>query len=360
MSYNTPTLKQLITQGEGDIEYYLDDSQPRLPFSVERSINFANSAMVKDLYDHQEWLSRQIVPNENSDDEFIVSHAERRGVIRKRATGSQGQVSLNVVIGTTIESGQVFQRGDGIQFKATEDVTATETSVSFNVKAKTTGQETNTNASVQLAPTTTISGATGNAVVNDDGLTGGADIESISDLLYRLQLKMRNPPQGGDLTDYEIWALEVSGVTRAWATNWWQGKGTVGLTFVNDNEDDIIPSQDQLNTVFEYCVQHEDPASGVQVGMPAGPELVMYKLTLKELTPDIHLEPNTESTQQAVVASLKALEKRSVQPSGTLKISDIRQAIKTATGVSDYTCSLDSDQTSAKDELLTFGDIQWI
>ncbi|MCE7729220.1 baseplate J/gp47 family protein [Vibrio campbellii] len=360
MPYSTPTLKQLITQGEGDIDFYLEDSQPRLPFSVERSINFANSAMVKDLYDHQEWISRQIVPNEDSDDEYIVKHATRRGVIRKNASASLGLVSLDVTSGTTVQQGQRFQRGDGIFFKATEETTATTTTLTFNVKAESTGKITNTEAEVELIPVSTIVGATGNAVVGSEGLKGGADIESINDLLYRLQLKMQNPPQGGATFDYEQWALEVPGVTRAWAENGWQGRGTVGLTFVNDNEENIIPSQAQLDEVEAYCYQHEDPATGTVVGMPAGPELVMYQLTLKMLTPDIHLVPDSSDTRQAVRSSLKTLEVRSASPGGMLLISDIRQAIKTAAGVRDYTCSFDTDQACEKDELLSFGEITWV
>ncbi|MGY3571975.1 baseplate J/gp47 family protein [Vibrio paucivorans] len=360
MPYSTPRLKQLIAQGEGDIAFYLDDSEPRLPFSVERGLNFANSAQVKDLYDHQEWIARQIVPNQESDDEYIVKHAQRRGVIRKPASAAFGLVTMAVSSGTTIKAGQRFQRGDGVIFKTKEEHTAESDSISFEVKADSTGQVTNTEAKVELTPASTIIGATGNAVVEDEGLRGGADIEPILDLLYRLQLKMRNPPQGGATFDYESWALEVPGVTRAWAENGWQGRGTVGLTFVNDNEDDIIPSQPQLDAVEAYCIEHEDPATGDRVGAPAGPELVMYTLTLKPLTPNIHLVPDSADTRSAVTTSLKTLEVRSASPGGKLLISDIRQAIKTAAGVRDYTCSLNSDQTSTKDELLTFGDITWV
>ncbi|QLK44259.1 phage baseplate protein [Vibrio owensii] len=359
MPYSTPTLKQLITQGEGDIDFYLEDSQPRLPFSVERSINFANSAMVKDLYDHQEWISRQIVPNEDSDDEYIVKHATRRGVIRKNASASIGSVSLDVTSGTTVPQGQRFQRGDGVFFKATEETTATTTTLTFSVKAESTGKITNTEAEVELIPVSTIVGATGNAVVGSEGLKGGADIESINDLLYRLQLKMQNPPQGGATFDYEQWALEVPGVTRAWATSGYQGKGTVGLTFVNDNEDDILPNELELHYVEAYCYKHDDPATGVQVGMPAGPELVMYQLRLKQLIPSIRVYPDTDDTRSAVFDSLKNLERRSTSPGGTLLVSDIRQAIKNAAGVRDYICSINVDQTSNDNELITFSGIEW-
>ncbi|EGU31081.1 baseplate J/gp47 family protein [Vibrio scophthalmi] len=360
MPYSTPSLSSLIAQGEGDIDFYLQGSQARLPFSIERSLNFANSAMMKDAYDHQEWIARQIIPTKNSDDEWIVKHAERRGVIRKKSSASIGPVSISVNPGTQVLLGQRFQRGDGVIFTAQNAVTEQDGQVTLSVKAQSSGKATNCESGVELTPMSNIVGAKGNAIVGKDGLRGGADIESISDLLYRLQLKMRNPPQGGALFDYEQWALEVPGVTRAWANNAWQGRGTIGLTFVNDNEVDILPSNEQLDGVKNYCIEHQDPATGVRIGMPAGPELVPYALTLKVIALRIQVAPDTLETRKAVTASLKALEVREVRPNGTLLISDIRQAIKTAASVRDYTCNITEDQTSKRDELLTFGAITWL
>ncbi len=82
-------------------------------------------------------------------------------------------------------------------------------------------------------------GSTG--AVTESGITGGADIESIAELLDRLLYVRRNPPVGGALHDYVIWAREVPGVSRAWAWDAWHGPGTVGLAWLYDDREDIIP-----------------------------------------------------------------------------------------------------------------------
>lgn len=67
--------------------------------------------------------------------------------------------------------------------------------------------------------------------------TGGADIETEEDFRSRGLLAWQNPPQGGSDADYKKWALEVSGVTRAWVKRRLNGAGTVGVYIMCDRND---------------------------------------------------------------------------------------------------------------------------
>ncbi len=119
MPYIAPTLTKLIKQGEQDIESRLEGSQPRLPFSVERAVNFSTAALVKDLHDRLDHLSRQIVPTLESEDDTIISAANRRGIPRKPSQKASGPAQFNGTEGTEMPSGTRMQRGDGVVYVTT-------------------------------------------------------------------------------------------------------------------------------------------------------------------------------------------------------------------------------------------------
>lgn len=75
-----------------------------------------------------------------------------------------------------------------------------------------------------------------------EAATGGADIEDEEAFRSRGLLSWQEPPQGGSDTDYKKWALEVSGVTRAWVKRRLNGAGTVGVYIMCDgNLNDGFP-----------------------------------------------------------------------------------------------------------------------
>ncbi|WP_332829400.1 baseplate J/gp47 family protein [Escherichia coli] len=76
--------------------------------------------------------------------------------------------------------------------------------------------------------------------MTESGITGGADIESIAELLD-VCCMCAAIPGGGALHDYVIWAREVPGVSRAWAWDAWHGPGTVGLAWLYDDREDLSP-----------------------------------------------------------------------------------------------------------------------
>lgn len=67
--------------------------------------------------------------------------------------------------------------------------------------------------------------------------TGGADIENEEDFRQRGLQAYQNPPQGGSDADYKKWALEISGVTRAWIKRRGMGAGSVVVYIMCDGND---------------------------------------------------------------------------------------------------------------------------
>ena len=203
-----------------------------------------------------------------------------------------------------------------------------------------------------------IPGLSSSATITEIG--SGADLELIGELLSRLYFRKQNPPMGGAVHDYQAWALEVPEVTRAWAYDAYQGGSTMGLAFVCDNLADIIPTDAKQQEVDSYIYKHQDPASKLWVGRPGGIELILFKLRLKAVSMDVKLTPDTTATRKAVMDNLSGLERAYSNPNATILLSQVRTAIGSATGVTDYTCSLAGNITSAADELITFEEPQWI
>jgi uncharacterized phage protein gp47/JayE len=171
--------------------------------------------------------------------------------------------------------------------------------------------------------------------VDSDAITGGADEEEDDDYRARILARKRQAPHGGAEFDYTNWALEVSGVTRAWTIPLYQGAGTLALLFVRDDDSgSIFPDAAEIATVRAYLISHEDPQTGLDVGMPvtAEPGLFVLAPTPKTINFDIDLDPNTAAVQAAVTAELEDLFTRDAGPGETIPLSNISEAISLATG----------------------------
>nr|WP_113865473.1 baseplate J/gp47 family protein [Brenneria salicis]NMN90521.1 putative phage protein gp47/JayE [Brenneria salicis ATCC 15712 = DSM 30166]RBP64851.1 putative phage protein gp47/JayE [Brenneria salicis ATCC 15712 = DSM 30166]RLM31570.1 phage baseplate protein [Brenneria salicis ATCC 15712 = DSM 30166] len=354
MAYNVPTTRQLIRTGIQDLEIELNQQLPIV--GVERALNTAFSGALRDLYDHQTWIKNQIIPSDKSDDETIVDTARNEGVIRKAAEYASGPV---IFTGTNpLPLDTEMQTDDGIVYYVTATEDPANGQVRVTVQAEDVGTGGNLASGEVLTLISPVSGVNSEGTVASEGVSGGADIETISELLTRLLYRKRNPPLGGALHDYVIWATETAGVSRAWAFDSWHGLSTVGLAWVYDQREDIIPTETDRNTMFAYLYRHQDPATGDWVGKPGGIEVWPIPLTLKPVDMEIRIVPDTEATRNATQSNLTALF-RSVSPGDTLLLSSIRTAIGSATGVTDYELDLTTNQSSENYELITMGAITW-
>lgn len=355
MPFNVPTLRQLIKTGEQDIEIELDEKLP--PIGVERALNISFSGALRDVYDYQSWIADQVVPSWKSDDQTIIDTASSEGVIRKAATYSVGKAIFKGTQPIPLNTEMQARDGNGYHvITAAAPVNGVQT---ITVQADDVGASGNLEADAQLTLVSPIPGVESTGAVDKSGLTGGTDIEPISELLDRLLFRKRNPPVGGAVHDFVIWAREVAGVSRAWAWDAWHGGGTVGLAWVYDSRPDITPTAADRVAMNEYLFRHADPATGNFVGKPGGIEVWIISLTLKPIGPTIKLVPDSAETRSATLANLNALQ-RTLSPGSTLLLSSLRTAIGTATGVMDYTLDINSDITSASGELITIGDVIWL
>lgn len=347
MPFDVPTVSKLISDGQSDIEITLDAPLP--PLSTEEALNISTSLALRDLYDHQTWIAQQIVPSVNSEDDTIIERAIAEGVIRKQATYAYG--SCQLVGNSPIPVDSELTHSNGNIYYVTASGAPSGGNVVIEAQAQDAGVAGNLAAGESLTLVSPVSGVNPQAVVIGDGIAGGVDLEPISELLERLLYRKRNPPVGGALHDYVAWAREVAGVTRAWSFDSWHGPATVGLAFVYDGRASIQPTLSEISYMDEYVRRHADPATGVDIGRPAGIELVTVALTLKQVALNIYLIPDTSENRLAVSANLNTLGK-TLSPGNTLLLTSVQTAIGSVSGLTDYTLDLTANVTSSATELL--------
>ncbi len=354
MPFARPSLPNLIDRIRTDIETRLPGTDPRLRRSILGAVGRAVAGEMHGLYGFLDWMSRQIIPD-TAEGAILERHADWWRVTRNPAAPATGSVDFTGSDGAIIPAGTTLQRSDGAEYTTDAEATIDSGTATAVVTASTAGQDGSAVAGVSLQLTSPISGVQSSATVASGGLTGGADEEDDDALRERLRQRVQQPPQGGAVTDYEQWALDVEGVSRVWVMPLWDGIGTVGVYFTRDDDAAIIPDAAEVQAVQDY----------IDALRPVTADVTAYAPTEVPQDMTIQLAPNDSATQAAVEAELADLFRREGDVedgngSGTILVSHIREAISTATGETDHALvSPTSDITLNPGELATLGAITW-
>jgi uncharacterized phage protein gp47/JayE len=323
LQYLTP--RQLSDQTETEVASRFSMSA-LLPRSRLQGLARAFAGVVFHAIARVEWVFRQHF-EDTAEAAELDRRASIRGLYRLPAARATGSVTFT---GTgTVPSGSRVRRADGIEFETTAAVTLSMGTGTAPVEGVLAGASANTAAAMPLTLTSPVTGVSSSAVVAAGGITGGADRESDELMRDRLLERLREPSQGGAPADYVRWAREVPGVTRAWAQRAYPQPGSVGLTFVvDDDPGGMIPSPAKVAEVTAYI---EDPTR-----LPATAVLECYAPGTQEIDIDLELTPDTLTVRDSVEASLAAFFKRNAAPGQTVLLSQIREAISTAAGETDH------------------------
>ena len=358
MSYNAPGLSDLIARTEQNIEQRLKGSWPQAREKTLSALAYAQAGLASGVHEHIAWVGRQIIPSD-ADEAELLKHCQFWGVRRKQASRATGTLPVSVTDAVTFPINTRWQREDGELFVNTETFSAGKAgTLDVTLTAINAGLSGNTNAGVTLTLVTPMSAVIAEAKTT--GLSGGADMESAGELLSRLEYRVQYPPFGGNQYDYVRWARECSGVTRAWCLPTWKGGGTVGVTFMLDNNPDIFPSEADVARIDDYISGHADPLTGLTVGKPDGIVVTTFALTPKPVDMTIYISPSTAETQKAVNNALIALFYNEAGPGGAVAPSHIIRAIAGTAGLTDFELRSPVEiQYSQATELLTVGEITW-
>lgn len=345
MPFETPSLPVLISRTQSDL------ASEALRRSDAQVLARTLSGTAYGLYGYLDWIADQILPDKADEETLERIASLRLNRPRNAAQSAEGSVRFNAAAGAVLDVDVVLQAGDGRMYRVTAGVTTVAGNNATTIEAVAAGSLGNADTGLQLTLVQPVAGVTNAFTVIAPGLSGGIEKESIESLRARVIRSYRIIPHGGSADDYETWALEFPGVTRAWCRGNYLGPGTVGLFVMRDNDPMPVPNLAQLQEIKDY----------IEPLRPVTAELYVLAPTQKPVFYSIHPVPDTTAVRAAITASLKDLHEREAGLGDKLLISHIREAISGSAGETDHALTVPSaDVPAAANELLTFGGITWL
>lgn len=285
------------------------------------------------------------------------------------------QVSISVVGATqpeyniTDSLAYTITANDEIQYEvtgspatpATGTITLEFISATVVVESEEVGTDEDQAFDVALQFESPIAGVDNTGRVDFDGLGGGSDQESITDLRSRLLDRIQNPIAHFNVSEITAVAKSVPGVTRVFVQEITPGVGQVTIYFTRDNDDDgPIPSGAEIAAV-DAVIQAIRPAN-----TDSGDVFVLAPTAVPINFTFTALNPNTSTMQAAITASLEQFFAERTELGQNVTQDAYRSAIfntvDTVTGerVVSFTLSTPSaDVTINAGELGTLGNITY-
>ena len=363
MAFERPSLSALQRRAVADAQGRIEGASPSLRTGVLGSLLSAVAAAVHGLYAFLQERSRQHVPYTATGAD-LERWAGMWGVIRKQPTIAAGAVTLTGAPGESIESETRLQSISGVEYLVMETVEiGEEGEVIAEVEATTAGRAGNVEAGAVLSFVSPLAGVDSEAV-SENGIAGGADLESDESLRSRMLREIQDPPQGGSKADYERWALQVGPITRAWCFPIYNGPGSVRVYVVNDNhEGPELAAAGDVTAAFSY-IDSVKPV-GVVIEDPENPGEYINGLEVMAPTKvpvdfEIDETPDDDNVRAAMRASLADLFRREAVPEGGIALNKIIVALGTAAGVQNFNLVAPIASPSAgAGEMLVVGDVDF-
>jgi uncharacterized phage protein gp47/JayE len=334
MPWSTPTLKTVRSMVRDGIRGSLPGSDANVPNSLLRVMADAMGALCHLALQYIDWLSLQLLPD-TAESEWLDRHGKiwlvnaDGSTGRKLASFASGLISITGNQGVVVPENSQLVTGSGLGYATTATVIIGSGLTSAPVTSLDPGSATNLSIGAAMSFVTPQPGVGGTANVIQ--LYGGADEETDDELRARVLQRIQEPPMGGDQTDYEAWALQVPGVTRAWCDPLEQGIGTVTLRFMMDDlrsDNHGIPLAEDVAMVEAYLDTKRPVAVKdffVVAPIPFPVNLYIYSLVT-----------DSNSTRNAIEASMNAMLMDKSSPGGTIYASWVEAAIGDSIGVDHF------------------------
>jgi uncharacterized phage protein gp47/JayE len=321
-------LQQALALGEqaaapaGD----LSAADLELARSTIKALAFAEGMGLHGAYRYlRDHIARQAIPIYSTGN-FLDGWLATYSMPRKGAWAASGSVSGTGVAGALLTAGKVLQAQDGRQYAVAADVAAAPGgTVAATVTALVAGAGGNLAGGSTLTLASSINGIDAAFTVDmPDGISGGADVETDAEAIYRLQQRLANEPMGGAPADYARWALQVAGITRAWGVRNPAGPTTAGVIIMADaNAPHGLPTEGQRQLVVDYI---RDPKRGPP------DELFVIIPTAQVVDVTMSISPDTAANRAAAVEALQDLFFREAVPGGSIPHSHLKEVVSGVVG----------------------------
>ena len=329
MAIEVDTVAEIKNRIISDIESEFGGSLPLLSRNVLRVIATVEAGAIWLLYKLAQRISRSIFPaTANSDD--LDNIGQVYGLQRTLATSWTGLARMDLIVSENDfiapQIGAIYTANTGSRYEITA-VSAVMSDdngeyVNINIRAQESGADTNRVIGEVLNALIAQSNLASEITITET-LTTAVNAEDDNDFRDRIQERLRLRPQGGSFNDYINWALEVSGVTRAWVYP--AGIGYVRVYFVRDGDDDRIPNETEIDEVADYINEANRKPVGatLQVRAPTEIGTIIY---VTGYTPDIN--DTNDALKDALEGYLLGLQAGALP--AALRIPDRDQEIRLA------------------------------
>lgn len=284
----------------------------------------AVGAAIEGLYQHQQWIARQIFPD-TADSDNLERFASRYKINRLTAVAATGSINFTGTPGAAIPVGSEAKDQYGTAFVTTvAAVIGVGGTATVTAQASVAGAAGNKAAATALTLTAAPVGVLSQAAIN--AMTSGADAETNAALLARVLFRLQNPPCGGAAHDYYAWAMEVSGVSAAYVYSNRRGLGTTDVVILASGG---LPSAGLVTSVQN----HIDGVRPVQADFLAfGPTAVAVNITGALTLEAGYVLADVVTAINAALDVYFA----TLKPGDTCYINRIRAIISDAPGVVDF------------------------
>ncbi|MGG5811481.1 baseplate J/gp47 family protein [Falsiroseomonas sp. CW058] len=368
MSFERPTLTALLRQARADLRDAVGGGAilRSSPLAILAKVA---SGLVHGVYGYLDWIARQAVPA-TATGVHLIAWAALVGVIRKGEASATGSATFTGTPGAILAEGTRLSRAaDGVSYLTTAIGTVGGVgTVTVPVAAEQPGSAGNAPAGAELVISGSASGVNATGALAT-AAAGGADEEAEEDFRTRMLDRYRAPPQGGAAADYPLWALEVPGVTRAWAAPNGAGAGTVVVYVMLDDVRASFGGFPQGTGGVAAAEPRGIPATGDQLVVadrihplrPAtalvhvvAPTAYPVNLTIADLSAD------DSGIRAAITDALRGMFRRTAAPGGTIYQSDLVAAIDGVPGVGRFSLlSPVASLTAPAGALPVLGTITW-
>jgi len=345
MAFEVPTNQEILDRTEGDMESRVPDPKILDPALVAITPAVIAGASIE-LHAYLSDTAKQGNPKTANDENFLL-WLQAYGDGLKPAEFAEGNYEFTGVNTTAIPIDELLTHANGKEYKTLAAGVISGGVFQVAIRATEAGADSN----VALPDTMTLVSPiididdVGNLITAIDG---GANEETIEQAKIRFFAELADPPQGGAETDYNGFALEVAGVTRAFIFGGFAGRGTVGVAILDDNLEPPIPSQTIVDNV-QANIDSDDKR-------PRTDFVIVYAPFALPTNFDITLTLDTPERQAAVIAALKDLYAVEAVPASIVRLSKITEVISVATDGTGFVLnSPTTDQLASAGQLQTIG-----
>lgn len=323
MPFQRPTIQTIYARIKADMETKLTSGVKLTSFSVLDILARVFAGAMHLCYGGLVWLSKQLFPD-TADIDYLIRIGLMYGLPRKAATYCKGSINITGNSGTLIPAGTLYASETGIQYRTIADANINGPDIEVEIEAIEAGEVGNYSGTT-LTIEVPIDDIDDVAIIVNP-LDNGENIEDMDVYRLRLLSYIAARPAGGREQDYINWALEVSGIDKAWVFPNYISAGTVG-TVVATSDLQAVSAQ-----AFSDCEANID-ANG-----PLGVTKNVLNPVPKVAQITIGITPYTDTYRDRIKEQLVKLFESVSSPGGIILLSQIRSTI-TNTGVKDSNVS---------------------